>query len=155
MLRRTGLGAHPWGLSARGLLGVLATGIAACGQGTGDGPPGAPAAAVDAAAPVHLAPTSVPTKVGFLGVWGSSDKDVWAVGDSGTAMHFDGEVWSLTTTGVTESLTCVHGTAPDNVWVTGANGDVLHWNGTAWTVDTALQGTTLLGVLVMSPTDVW
>ena len=93
--------------------------------------------------------------MGFLSVWGSSDTDVWAVGDSGTAVHFDGHAWSLIPTGVTEVLTSVHGTGPDDVWVAGADGDVLHWTGAAWTIDNTLDGTTLLGIWATGPNDVW
>jgi hypothetical protein len=139
-----------WGLSAPGLLGLLAVGLGACGQGTTD-----QTSAEAAAPPMHIAPTVVPTKMGFQSVWGSSGTDVWAVGDAGTVAHFDGKVWTLVMPGVTENLTCVHGSGPDDVWVTGADGDLLHWNGTAWKIDMTLNGTTLLGVWAMSPTNVW
>jgi hypothetical protein len=133
-----------------GLLGVAVLAIGACGGGDGSG-----GTTMTTAPPPPIHPTSVPTKMGFLYVWGSSDKDVWAVGDSGTAVHFDGQAWSVIPTGVTETLTCVHGAAPDDVWVSGADGDVLHWNGKAWSIDNQLSGTTLLGVWEFSPTNVW
>ena len=60
--------------------------------------------------------------MGFQAVWGSSDTDVWAVGDGGTAVHFDGQAWTLVAIGATENLTSVHGTGPNDVWVMGADG---------------------------------
>ncbi len=156
MMRRTSCrGARPWGPSTAALIGIVAASVGACGDGTGESA-AAPSIKVDmpSKSPI-VGPTSVPTKMGFLSVWGSSDTDVWAVGDSGTAVHFDGHAWSLIPTGVTEVLTSVHGTGPDDVWVAGADGDVLHWTGAAWTIDNTLDGTTLLGVWATGPNDVW
>lgn len=50
------------------------------------------------------------------GTWGTSASDVWAVGEYGTAIHYDGQSWSLHTTDAHEQLRSVHGTASNNVW---------------------------------------
>ena len=58
-------------------------------------------------------------------LWGSSANDIWAVGQSGTALHFDGSAWSPKKTGANEGLTGVWGTG-SQVWVVGQRGAILH-----------------------------
>lgn len=36
----------------------------------------------------------LPTQNDLYGVWGSSDDDIFAVGNSGAILHFDGNTWS-------------------------------------------------------------
>jgi hypothetical protein len=95
------------------------------------------------------------TPNGFQGIWGSSDTDVWAVGDMGTIAHFDGTTWSLVPSGVTDNLTGIMGSGPSDVYATGDQGNVLHWDGTSWTIASALDETALLGVWVAGPGNVW
>jgi hypothetical protein len=106
----------------------------------------------DGSAPRGMA---IPSPNGLQAIWGSSDSDVWAAGDMGTIVHFDGSVWSLVPSGVTENLTCLTGTGANDVWATGDGGSVLHWDGTAWRVASNVPETALLGVWAASPDDVW
>src|SRR5207245_1197781 len=55
------------------------------------------------------------------GVWASSANDVWAVGVYGTAMHWEGSAWSLSSTGTTTDLWAVWGAASNDVWAVGDN----------------------------------
>ncbi|WP_157774779.1 hypothetical protein [Melittangium boletus] len=66
-------------------------------------------------------------------VWALSPTDVWAVGDSGTALHRDGEGWNVVPTPTQADLTGVSGSSTRDVWAVGKQGVVLHWDGTAWT----------------------
>lgn len=72
----------------------------------------------------------------IVSLFGFSGSDVWAVGDSGTALHFDGTAWSKIATGTSKNLRSVWGALPNDVWVVGASGLVLRWNGTAFTTVT-------------------
>ena len=67
------------------------------------------------------------------GLWGSGPNDVWAAGDKGTILHFDGKAWALSPSGTTEDLTCITGTGPTNVYISGQKGAILHWDGQGWT----------------------
>jgi hypothetical protein len=73
------------------------------------------------------------TNVTLRDVWGSSSSDVFAVGDGGTILHFNGLRWAAMSSPTTETLRAVSGTAPDNVYAAGDNGTALHYDGTAWT----------------------
>jgi hypothetical protein len=68
----------------------------------------------------------------FFGVWGMSDKAVWAVGSGGTVIHYDGTQWIRQTTPTTVTLTGVWGVTEKDVWAVGLNGTVIHYDGTEW-----------------------
>lgn len=72
-------------------------------------------------------------------VWGFSHDDLWAVGTSGTVLHFDGEEWVRQDVPTTEHLFAIHGQqglSADriDVYAVGANGTILHWDGTSWSL---------------------
>jgi len=67
--------------------------------------------------------SSSPTN--FLnGVWGSGASDVWAVGDFGTIVHWNGNAWTSVSSGTTNYLSGIWGSASD-VWVVGSSGTIL------------------------------
>jgi hypothetical protein len=61
-------------------------------------------------------------------VWGSSGTDVFAVGDVGTIIHYDGFAWTSMNSGTTENLQAVWGFSG-----VGWNGIILHYDGSSWT----------------------
>jgi len=63
------------------------------------------------------------------GVWGSDDAHVFAVGDHGTALFFDGIGWMPLTTGTVQNLYAVSGSGPDQVFAVGEGGAILLWSG--------------------------
>lgn len=73
------------------------------------------------------------TNVTLRDVWGSSASDVFAVGDNGTILHFNGLRWATMSSPTTETLRGVSGTATDNVYAAGDNGTALHYDGSSWT----------------------
>ena len=62
-------------------------------------------------------------------VWAAKADDVWAVGDRGTALHFDGAGWRRVPTGTGATLVGVWGASPSNVWMLGEQGQLLRWDG--------------------------
>lgn len=78
----------------------------------------------------------------LLGIWGSSPSDVWAVGTSNTALHYDGKDWALApidTSGYL-GLTSVWGSGPKDIWAVGFSGAIRHYDGSTW--QTVASGTT-------------
>jgi len=95
---------------------------------------------------------------------GSSPSDVWAVGEAGTVMHFDGADW----TGVTgigsdvqwgddygASWLRVHGSGPNDAWFLGETKQVLHWNGTKLQEGAYSGNITPRAVWASSPQAAW
>ena len=76
---------------------------------------------------------STPAAAQLFGVSGSSSNNVWAVGSGGTGLHYDGNQWSRSPTGTTQTLSAVWSDSPDDAWAVGSAGTVLRWSGKAWT----------------------
>jgi len=89
------------------------------------------------------------------GVWGSSPADVWAVGDAGVALHYDGAAVRAVTTGTTASLKDVWGTGPGDVWAVGDGGTALHFSGTVSAAVPTGVTTSLDAVFTAAAGDVW
>jgi hypothetical protein len=60
-----------------------------------------------------------------LGLWGSSGSDVWAVGDGGFILHYDGSAWSMERSNTMSDLRAVWGSGSE-VFAVGTGGLILH-----------------------------
>jgi hypothetical protein len=58
-------------------------------------------------------------------VWGTSATDVWAIGDLGTAIHFDGTSWKTVTMPTSQPLRAMTGVPGDGIRAVGHVGTVL------------------------------
>jgi hypothetical protein len=65
-------------------------------------------------------------------VWGSSSTDVYAAGDGGTIIHYDGFEWATVLAGAADDLHALAGSGPGDVWAAGLSGTVLHYDETEW-----------------------
>jgi len=79
-------------------------------------------------------------------VWGTASNDVWAVGDGGTILHFNGTTWVRVNSGTSSNLRAVWGVAPKRVWAVGEKGTLLEYNGGSWSTRPVLVGRTYNGV---------
>lgn len=80
-------------------------------------------------------------------VYGFDLSDVWAVGEGGTALHWNGSTpWTAFPTGVTGTLHSVWGLSPSDVWAVGAAGLMLHWNGSTWSTEPTVTSRDLYAV---------
>jgi hypothetical protein len=72
------------------------------------------------------------------GVWGSGPTDVWAVGDRGSLLHFDGATWAPVWTHsiflghITADLTSVYAASASIAWATSARALVYELSGGGW-----------------------
>jgi hypothetical protein len=69
---------------------------------------------------------------GLNDVWGSSATDVWAVGNSGLILRWNGTSWSTVSSGTTQNLQAVWGTAANNIYATGHQGGIFRYDGSTW-----------------------
>jgi photosystem II stability/assembly factor-like uncharacterized protein len=73
-------------------------------------------------------------------VWGLSDNDMYAVGDYGSILHFDGSAWTPMTSGTNKYLNSISGSDDNNIWASGFNPNngetvLLHYDGKSWKED--------------------
>jgi hypothetical protein len=69
----------------------------------------------------HLAPE---TRGPLYAVWGRGPDDVWAAGQSGALLHWDGRAFAPVRSGSNVDLVSIAGAGGRDVWVGAANGDV-------------------------------
>ena len=89
------------------------------------------------------------------GVWGTSSSDVFAVGNYGTILHYDGSTWSEMSSGTTEYLCSVWGISHSSIFAVGNNGIVLHYDGIQWNAVNSGTPHALRCVWGTSPNDVF
>lgn len=89
--------------------------------------------------------------------WGTSARDVWAVGAAGTTLHFDGTSWSRIESGTTRGLNDIWGASASSIYAVGDAAEVITWDGRAWSALEVPTATTtwFFGVSGTSSDDVW
>ncbi|MEW6141817.1 MAG: C1 family peptidase [Chloroflexota bacterium] len=92
---------------------------------------------------------------GLQAVWGSSSSNVFAVGQHGTIVHYNGTAWSAMTSGTIADLTGVWGSSASDVFAVGSGGTILHYDGTAWSAMTSGTTQNLNGIWGSSSTNVF
>jgi hypothetical protein len=71
-------------------------------------------------------PMRPPSDAGMLKeVWGSSASDVYAVGQAGQVLHYDGSVWTASTQ-TDDTLLGIWGFGPGDVYAVGNGGRIIH-----------------------------
>jgi hypothetical protein len=77
-------------------------------------------------------PRGIPVRINQ--VWGLSPTDVWAVGEGGTAFHYDGSTWfDRSLPPMSTNLYGVWGASSDDIWAVGTDAGIVHWDGMSWT----------------------
>jgi hypothetical protein len=80
---------------------------------------------------------------------------MWADGESGTVLHFDGQTVAAVPSGVSTDLTDLWGTAANDVWAVGSAGTALRFDGTAFHPVATGSSTDLTAVFTARRDDVW
>jgi PKD repeat protein len=70
----------------------------------------------------------------LYGIWGTSPLNIYALGQDGAILHYDGTAWIAETSGTTEKLNAIWGVTETNIYAVGENGTLLHKTaaGTTW-----------------------
>ena len=92
---------------------------------------------------------------GLGDVWGSSSCDVFAVGDNGTILHYDGVSWGSMASGTGANLRAVWGASSSDVFAAGEAGTILHYDGSDWTPMESGTAAQLNGLWGSSPADLF
>lgn len=80
------------------------------------------------------------TESALWSLHGTSSSDVWAVGDHGVILHFDGNQWERSEPHLSETLMAVWASAPNDVYASygdfleyDGGGGLIHFDGDTWT----------------------
>jgi len=68
------------------------------------------------------------------GIWGNSTNNIYAVGENGALLHYNGTIWEKATTELSSHLNAIWGLSSDNILAVGNNGTIIHYNGSSWSV---------------------
>jgi hypothetical protein len=98
---------------------------------------------------------ATPSTQSLFAVWGSGPNDVFAVGEVGEMIHYDGAVWTTMASNTNKRLHGVWGTGPTNVLAVGQNGVIQRYDGTTWSAMTSGVTNILRGVWGSSASNVF
>lgn len=80
------------------------------------------------------------TDLDLVGVWGTSNDNVFAVGNAGAIFHFDGKKWRQQESPAIKTLYSVRGSAPESVFACGVGGTIVHYVRGKWeTMDSGTE----------------
>ncbi|MGE0086683.1 MAG: WD40/YVTN/BNR-like repeat-containing protein [Desulfococcaceae bacterium] len=68
----------------------------------------------------------------MYGVRAFSENDVFAVGEAGSIMHYDGSAWEFMDSGTEYGLWAIWGISGTDLFAAGKSGTILHYDGNAW-----------------------
>src|SRR5262249_53341836 len=75
-----------------------------------------------------------PTEASLRKAWADDRGQVWAAGDLGTIVQYDGSSFRVENIGGTlHSVADIHGSSHDNIWAVGDGGLLVRYDGAAWT----------------------
>lgn len=101
---------------------------------------------------------------GLRRFWGLTPDDVWAVGERGLVVHFDGRTWHKLPSGTDADLLGMAGRERGDAWIVGHNGTILRLKGTTCSPENLLgdagtslvpEGTALFDVWVADAGTAW
>ena len=98
---------------------------------------------------------AIPEGKRLVGVWGSGADDIFAVGEAGRVVHFDGHQWHEQDSGLKKHLMRVDGSGPNDVWAAGKRGALAHYDGTAWHPVSTPFSSSWYALDVVAPNDVY
>lgn len=77
-----------------------------------------------------------PSRANLLGIWGAAADAVWAVGEGGSILRWNGSAWVIEVSATTQALRGVWGTGRDDVWAAGdpqaTSPTILHRDAAVW-----------------------
>ena len=97
-------------------------------------------------------PMDSPTTAALTNIWGSGSDDVFAIGNPGTILHYDGDgdndgipddIWEQMPSSPTANLVGIWGFGPNDVYIGGFECPMLHYDGITWEPVPGMPPTTI------------
>ncbi len=84
-----------------------------------------------------------------------SSQDIWAVGDNGLIVHYNGTTWNTVSSPTGDRLDAISMISATDGWAVGDGGKIIHYNGTSWSLVTSPSTDHLNAISMISATDGW
>jgi hypothetical protein len=68
----------------------------------------------------------------YITIWGRDAQDVYAAGDFGKVIHYDGISWKPMDTGIDSIINVIRGDADGNIYTAGQGGIIMKYDGDSW-----------------------
>ncbi len=94
----------------------------------------------------------------ILGIWGSSDQDIFATGSynsSAAILHYNGSSWARTSISGINQLLSVWGSSGSDLYAVGSQGSIVHYDGLNWQTVESNTSNYLHGIWGSSGSDVY
>ena len=83
------------------------------------------------------------------------NQNIWAVGNAGTIVHYDGSHWLAVDSSTTVNLRGVAMPAPNDGWAVGDSGKILHYDGQNWSEYIDFGSVSLRSIYMISTVEGW
>ncbi|MFN8581731.1 MAG: hypothetical protein U0163_12235 [Gemmatimonadaceae bacterium] len=94
--------------------------------------------------------------LGTWGLWGAAPNDLWATGQNGTIVHYDGTSWTSVPSPTNLPLFGPGGSGPTDIWSVGINGGLVsHYDGATWQRQPAPTARNLFAIWGRSANDIF
>jgi len=88
-------------------------------------------------------------------VWGCSESQVIAAGESGIFMEYDGNSWEEYNSGINEDFIRMWGSSYDDIFAVTTSGNLMHFDGSSWEMEDIAQQGKVNGVWGLSSDNVY
>ena len=95
------------------------------------------------------------TDASLRSVFMLNSSNVWAVGQSGTALRWNGLVWKTVASPTSSWLQSVFMNNEADGWAVGSGGAIIHWNGTSWETTQSPTAENLYDIFMANPNEGW
>lgn len=89
------------------------------------------------------------------GVYAANQKHVWAVGERGKVLFFDGSRWGTQDSATEENLWSISGIDENHIWAVGDEGTITFYDGSRWTRQESRVGKNLRAVTAIAGDNAW
>ena len=93
--------------------------------------------------------------VDFYGVYAVAINDVWAGGENGNIIHYDGSGWTFFQDIGNDTVRGIYCNNASDCWAVSDNDRIFHYNGTSWSEDTDVGSGDLNTVYCNDGSDCW
>lgn len=96
----------------------------------------------------------------LYGVWGSTNNEIWVVGEAARILRFIKNDWNRVyppelPEELFGTLHGIWGTGENNIWAVGEGGLIIYWNGTKWEIENSGTTQTIRAVWTDRPNSAW